>query len=101
MNKNKRLKNLQDEKYYFVQTDSELADVLNYVGLKEEYKQDITGAVLLIGNGDYIAVWLTETPRYYDLNATYHYLPFYKDDDNKELNTYLPEYWHEDNKEYN
>lgn len=100
MPKNKRLKELQAEKYYFIQNDSELSEVLESIGLKEECKKDITGCVLLIGDGEYIAVWLTEESRYYDLNACYHPLTYYKTHDMFK-NIYLPEYWKENNTEYN
>ena len=100
MLKNYYLKQLQEESIYFVQNEQELAELLDSIGISEDYKQDITGACLIIGDGDYIAVWLTEDSRYYDLSAIYHALPYYLNTYQEINYCYLPEYWKKENPFY-
>ena len=97
---NINLSQLQDEKYYLVQTDSELSDLIEYVGIDPESinLEEFTSAVLLVGDGDYIAVWMTESSAWYSLDAIYHPLPYYQSKEESE--EYLPEYWKRDNSEY-
>lgn len=81
-----RLRDLQEEKYYLIQTDYELSDLLDFIGLPEEYRDDITGAVVSIGDGDYDEIYLTESARYYDLQADYQPLSYYMQQNKKEIN---------------
>ena len=46
----------------------DIAAVLESIGSKET---DITGAVVVVGDGDYSAVWLTDSSRPYHVNALY------------------------------
>ena len=60
-----------DDRYTLVQTDYELADIIDYAGSPDAYRADITGAMVKVGDGDYSEIWFTESSRYYDLNAEY------------------------------
>jgi len=73
----KYLRQLQDEKYTFVQNDSDLASFVDMVGLTE-YADDITGMVVEIIDGDLGEVWITENAAFYDLSAIYRPLSFYR-----------------------
>ena len=42
--------------------------------------QDITGALVIVGNGDYEEVWLCEDNRPYDNFAVYRPLEFYREE---------------------
>lgn len=94
------LRYLEDDIYTYISTDYDLEAVLEFVGLPDEDKEDITGAVVLVGDGDYDAVWLTESPRPYDLTATYHALPYYKPDKWDTESHIFPLYWLTSNPEY-
>lgn len=50
-----------------------------------QYNQDITAAMAIIEDGDYAAVWLTESSRPYDPNAIYHPLEYYRAENPLEL----------------
>lgn len=100
MLKNYYLNQLQDESIYLIQNDQELAELLQSLSLSPEYHNDITGACIIIGNGDYIAIWLTEDSRYYDLSSIYRPLPVYLSTHQKINPEFLPEYWQESNPLY-
>lgn len=100
MNKNFYLNQLQDESIHFIQDQSELDSILDHVGLMAEWRSEITGACIILGDGEYIAVWLTEDSRYYDLSAIYRPLPFYIDNDKEKIVNLLPYYWKSDNEFY-
>lgn len=89
--------NLGDD-YVFIQNDSDLASVLESVGLPKGDRKDITGAMVVVGDGDYEAVWLCEDNRYYDLSAIYRPLPFYRPKSWRKST--LPTYWRDDNELY-
>lgn len=74
----KYLRQLQDEKYTFIQNDTDLAAVLDCVGISPEYREDITGALVEVSDGEYGEVWLTESCAPYDLSASYYPLSFYR-----------------------
>ena len=101
MLKNYYLSQLQDESVYLVQNEQELTELLDSIGISGDYKNDITGACVVFGDGDYIAIWLTEDSRYYDLSAIYRPLPFYITGQQEVNAEYLPEYWKESNPFYN
>ena len=46
----------------------DIAAVLNSIGSNET---DITGAVVVVGDGEYSEVWLTDSSRPYHVNALY------------------------------
>lgn len=74
----KYLRQLQEDKYTLIQNDTDLAAVLDYVGIDPEYRDDITGALVEVLDGEYGEVWLTEDAAYYDLSAVYRPLSFYR-----------------------
>src|SRR3990167_5562488 len=81
---------LDTERYkdFCLISDSQyVKELLVCVGIPEKYRNDITAAIVLIGDGDYIAVFLTEFGNYYDYTAWYHPLPFYG------LKKNASEYW--------
>jgi hypothetical protein len=90
----KLLSELQGDDFILVQNDRDLEDTLDMVSFPKKYRKDIAGSIVKICDGDYEAVWVTESGRYYDLSAIYHPLPFYR------LTSWtkkrLPEYWLED-----
>ena len=88
------LKYLDKENYYFTTVDWEIEHILDFVGFPEEFKQDITGAVVEMYDGDYVRVWLTESCAPYSIFSMYHELPYYKPENMD--NTYLPCYWQEE-----
>lgn len=94
------LASLQDESVYLVQNDQELAELLDSIGISEDYKTDITGACIIFGDGEYLAIWLTESAIWYDLSSTYYSLPFYLSTYQKINYEFLPEYWKESNPFY-
>lgn len=93
------LRALQDEKYTFIQSESDLKEFLEMIGLPKKYRSDITGMVLVIGDGDIDAVWLSESGAYYALSAHYYALPYYRPV--SWTKSKLPVYWLESNAEYN
>jgi hypothetical protein len=94
------LSDLQSDIYTLIQTDYDLESVLESVGVPDEYKPDITGAVCLVGDGDYDAIWLTESARPWDLEAIYHPLPYYKPDNWDQECHLFTWCWTEHNPEY-
>ncbi len=92
------LSKLQGNDYILIQTDYDLKSVLEFIGLPKKYRSHITGAIVLIWEGDYSGVWLSESPRYYSLYSWYHPLPFYRP--KHWTKKHLPIYWIENNIEY-
>lgn len=75
----------------------EIYHVLDCLGLLA-YQNDITGIYLVLGEGDYLAVFITESTRPYEIDTLYHPLPYYKEE-GKDYSKY-PSYWSEDNPFY-
>jgi hypothetical protein len=97
---NFRLNDIQDiPDQYYIQTDYELSEVLDYVGFPEEYRKDITSALVVVFDADYEAVFLSESARPYDLNSWYQPLPYYLPEDWINRRN-LPVYWLESNEYY-
>jgi hypothetical protein len=94
------LKELEKDDYIFVSNSQDIASSLEYIGLDEEYKKDITGIVYVLSDGEYLAVWLSESNRPYDLSSTYHPLPYYLSDNLKKFQQHLASYWQEENEYY-
>jgi hypothetical protein len=88
------LAQLQDEKYTFIQSDSDLIAVLEFVGLPPTWAEHISGAVVKILDGEYGQVYLSESSAPYALAAWYHPLPYYMDTHRGKQ--YLPAYWQEE-----
>lgn len=64
---NKPLSELQDPRYYFCQAEEEQATLCAYLGIP---RASVTGA-LVIMNGDYEEVWITDSPAPYSFTAAY------------------------------
>lgn len=73
----KLCRELQNDKYYLIQTDFELSDLLEYCGIPQEYRQDITGAIVAIQDGEYTEIWLSESAKYYSLDSVYYPISYY------------------------
>lgn len=58
---------LQGQQYAFVNFEEDIQAVANDFSLGD----DITGAVVENNNGEYTEVWVTESPRPFDLSAIY------------------------------
>lgn len=93
-----RADELEGEKYTLIQTDADLNFWLDFVSIPEEFRQDITGAIVLTGDGDLISMWLTEDSAWYSCDAAYHPLPYYAEVSMDQGN--IPEYWLPTNEEY-
>lgn len=88
------------ESVYLALDSQEIKGYLEYVDFPIEYENDITGILCLSGDNDHIALWLTESNRPYEITSIYHPLPYYKDENKKNLTFGLPDYWKESNKYY-
>ena len=79
MIKSKSCKELNNEEYHLIQNDIDLKDIMNYAGIAEEYKSDITGCIFKVdlSAADYSEIWFTEDSAYYDLSATYYPADYY------------------------
>jgi hypothetical protein len=95
-----RLEELDDSEYGFFMDSQDIKTVCEFVGLDEEYKKDITGVVVVLKDGEYLAVWLSESNRPYALSSTYHPLPYYLSDNLKKFQQHLAGYWQEENEYY-
>jgi len=91
-----QLSELDSKEYTFIQSDYDIEFWLNFVSFPVEFRDDITGIVVCVYEGDLYAMWLSESAAPYSIYANYHPLPFYKPD--KFINQpHLPVYWSEDN----
>lgn len=77
------LSELDSPDYTFVQSDREIQDIVDtnlrggatdIHGWDESWLDDITGVVVKIGNAEYDEIWVTESSRPYELDATYELL---------------------------
>lgn len=94
------LSELQNDDLIFIQTDYDLSFWLEFTGLPNQWRKDITGGIIKIFDGDLLAAWFTENYAPYLLNTPYHSLPYYL---NYELNRRfkkLPYYWQYENTHY-
>ncbi len=70
-----KLSELQDDRYALIQSQSDLEDVLlsqpNVQSRKLYVPDNVSGAIVATSDGDYDEIWLTESSRYFDLNADY------------------------------
>lgn len=78
---NVTLGTLQHAALHLVQNDAELSEWLDYVDFYKDYRKDmrdqITGMVVLIHDGELLAMWITESAAWYNLNALYHPITYY------------------------
>lgn len=69
---------LEGEEFSLLLNSQDIDDLLAYFPMLEF--QNITGALVSIGDGDYGEVYVTESSRPYDLNSIYHPLSYYLED---------------------
>ena len=67
----------------------DIEETLEDLGVPKRYRKDITGVAVLIGDGDYDAIWLCEDSRPWTNNATYSPLPYYR----ARIPKFYPSYW--------
>lgn len=79
LEKQKLCKELQDEKYTLVLDSQDIKSIANYAAIEEQYIDDITGAIVEMGDGDYNEIWFTEDNRPYDLDAIYRHPSYWYD----------------------
>jgi len=88
-----------DKDDYVLESNSQDVEFwLDFVAFPKRYRKDITAVIVIIGDGDLLAMWLSESGRYYDLSARYRPLPYYRPVRWPKKN--LPEYWLESNELY-
>ncbi len=73
----KQLNDLQGNEYIFLQNDGDILDVASE--FVTDFAEDITGAVVKMGEGEYTEVWLTESSKPYLLSAIYHTPAYWQD----------------------
>jgi hypothetical protein len=69
-----RLRELGDPSYQLVTDSQDVDDILEgltYAQVGRDDREDVTGALVLMGEDDYDEVWLTESNRPYALSAIY------------------------------
>lgn len=65
---------------YSFQTDSQdVQSVLEFVGVPTEYHNDITAAMVLVGDGDYDEVWFSESAAPWELGALWDSIEYYRE----------------------
>jgi hypothetical protein len=74
----KTLAELNGEGYQLITDSQELDEICQHSGVRK-YREDINGAVVLVGDGEYLEVYLTESNRPFDITATYERAKFYRD----------------------
>ena len=78
-NKSRDAREFENDDRYMSLSDSQDIDfICEYYGIMK-YREDITGAMVIVGEGDYDEVWLTESSRPYSIYADYEPLDFYLD----------------------
>lgn len=87
--------------YAYIEYEPDLSDTLESLGMPVEHRKDVTAVYALIWEGDYIAVWASESSAPHWLYSHWYALPFYKSDNWGNWGENLPIYWHESNEYYN
>jgi hypothetical protein len=64
--------------WYSLSDSQDIDHICNYYGL-DDVRSDITGIMVLVGDGDYDDVWFTESSRPYSIEAKYYPLSYYKE----------------------
>lgn len=72
---------LQDEKYTLVTDSQEVREIAHYAGLSEKDADDITAAIVEVGDGEYNEIWLSESSAPWNLTAIYHEAAYWDTDD--------------------
>lgn len=65
--------------FILVQDNQDLTAFIEYCGICADYAKDITGAVIILNDGDISAAWFSESAAYYALDAWYHPSSYYHD----------------------
>ena len=82
----------------FITDSQDLESMFDMIALPEEYQKDITAMMVYCYDGDILAVFLSESGRYYDNNSCYQPLVYYRPET---WNTdKLPFYWQDKNEYY-
>lgn len=71
------LKTLDNIAYTLLTDSQDVQAVLESCGVPKEFRANITGAYVKVGDGDYDDVWLSESNSPWNLSAIYHPLSFY------------------------
>lgn len=91
-------RSIENDESMYCENSQDIEAYLKDVGMPAEYREGITAVVVLVWEGDLIAMWLTESGRPFDLRAFYHPLPYYRPE--SWLIDRLPSYWLESNEYY-
>ncbi len=68
---------LEGEQYTAVWDSQDVQAVCESVGLSADDTENITAAMVIIGDGEYVKIWLSESNRPYDLTAVYRVAAWY------------------------
>jgi hypothetical protein len=99
MKANVQLRELDKPELEYYQSEEDIEHLLEVIGFPKKHRNSITGAIVRLIDGDIESVWLSESNRPYDLNSTYHPLPYFMPSNRSKK--YLPFYWMKDNSDYN
>lgn len=72
-----KAKYLQDDKYTFLQNSQDINALCDYYPILD--RENITGAIVLVEDGEYSEVYITESNRPYELEADYITLDEYSE----------------------
>ena len=67
---------LQNERYTLILDSQDLDSLCEYFPILP--REDITGAIVTVVDGEYNEVYLTESSRPYELNADYNPISYYQ-----------------------
>ena len=73
-----RLSNIGDERYQLLVDSQDVMAVLESTNFPKQHRHDITAVLVLIGEGDYADVWVSESSAPYMLGAEYHNQAYYE-----------------------
>ena len=75
------LESLSDDKYQYTELSQDIDAWLTFVGIPEEFWDDITGVVTWEEEGELIEIWFTESNRPYSIYADYCNEDYYLQED--------------------
>ena len=75
---------LPNDVYTFVTDSQELECITAYLGITE-YADEITGALVKVGDGDYDSVYLTDASKPWDVNCEWYDTEYFADSIPEEL----------------
>ena len=73
-----RFSNIGDERYQLLVDSQDVMAVMESIGFPKWYQADITAVLVLVGEGEYTDVWLSESSAPYMLDAEYHNQAYYE-----------------------